>query len=819
MITSFLNQTLAHNEPGFALSALAVAAVMAATVVILMGRAVVATGRARLVWRGMLAVLAGLGVWTTHFVAILGFRPDAVLSFAPAITAASAVIGIVLIGGPLAASCSFTRPAARAACGALAGAGVGAMHFLGMQALDGCIVLHDQAIALTATGLGVLFFAAALAVGDGRRNKLATAVLIVIGVCSVHFVALHGVNVMVLFDTGARGLDATILSAILVLCTFMLCGTAAVALNVQSRLDRHRRKSQQTQERQTELFMLALRTMSNGLVMVDAGGRIVALNPRTREILGLSEADAAVGMNLIAMIHAMVGCSEWKAEEVAEFGADHNRWFGTGSATRVERRFHSGRTLSVVCRPLDEGGAILTYEDITEHRATQDAMVHMAYHDPLTNLPNRRAFSEDMQRMTARDQGLSVLMLDLDRFRWANDTLGHAVGDAILTQAADRLRRACGSEHRIFRLGADQFVAIARTGSEPPVRALAEAFSACFRDSFAVEGHVLSIGCSIGFACAADGDRRNLIEKADLALHRAKSLGRGRIEGYEDGMMERAIDRRQIEIDLPRALAAGQFQLHYQPLHALPDRRLLGFEALIRWRHPERGMVSPADFIPIAEANGMILEIGAWVLDEACRQLAHWPEHLHVAINASAVQLRSHAFVGLVSAALARHGIPPRRLEIELTETALVEDGSQMSEVLKELRRLGVRIAMDDFGTGYSSLTHLRDFELDRIKIDRSFVDTEHDDVGSRAVIRAVTSLARDLSIVTIGEGVETPEQLQRLIDLGCDVAQGYYLGRPLDAAAAGRLIALQMFADDLALEEKEHTEAGAAPGVPRKRA
>lgn len=819
MISSFLHQTFADNALGFILTALAVAAVMAATVVILMGRAMVATGRARLAWGGLMAVVAGIGVWTTHFVAILGFRPDAVLAFSPTVTFASAAIGVVAIGGPLMASTHFRRPDTRAACGAVAGLGVGAMHFTGMGALDGCIITHDPAISVVAFGLGAAAFAAALALGDGRRNGLLAAMLIVIGVCALHFTALYGASVEALPDAGARGLDAPVLSAVVVFATFALCGTAAAAIYIQSRLDAQRRQAEDAQERQNAMFLLALRNMSNGLVMVDSTGRISALNPRTREILGLDENDAAVGMQIAAMIGAMAGRRDWSTEEVADFVADHARWLDTGGATRVERRFDNARTLSVVCRPLAEGGAVLTYDDVTEHRAAQDAMIHMAYHDPLTGLPNRRSFREEMQRLAAREQGVSVLMLDFDRFKWVNDTLGHTVGDALLSQAADRLRRACRPDDRIFRLGGDEFAVLARGGSEAQVRALAEALRACFEDAFPIEGHAVSVGCSIGYACAADGERRNLLEKADLALYRAKGLGRGRIESYEAGMMERAIERRQIEMDLSRAIAEREFQLHYQPLHALPSRRLLGFEALIRWRHPVRGLVSPADFIPISEANGMIVDIGAWVLEEACRQLAHWPDHLHVAINASAVQLRSQDFVGLVSDALTRHGIAPRRLEIELTETAMVEDGRQMSEVLKGLRRLGVRIAMDDFGTGYSSLAHLRDFELDRIKIDRSFVDTELDDVGSRAVIRAVTSLARDLSIVTIGEGVETPEQLQRLIDLGCDVAQGYHLGRPLDAGAAGRLIAVQMFDDDLAQEQQEATEARTAQPEDRKRA
>ncbi len=810
MIASFLQQTAAENTAGFILTALAVASVLAMTVAILARRAASLAGSARAAWALLLAVVAGIGVWTTHFVAILGYRPDAIVAFDPRITAASAALGVLLVGGPLVASCHVRHPAGRAAFGALAGLGVGAMHFTGMRALEGCVIAYDRPTNLVALGLGATLIAAAMAVGARRRGLVAQAVLLVLGVCALHFTALSGVTLTGEAPIAVPGIDATLLSAIVVFAALGLCGAAAAAVWTGARFERQRRHMDAAQGRQNELFLLALRNMSNGLLMVDAQGRVTAFNPRLVEILGMEEEDVAVGKHIAEMLGAMARRRDWSPEEVGAFIAEHLQWLDVAGVTRVERRFENTRTLAVVCRQMPEGGALLTYDDVTEHRAAQDAMIHLAYHDPLTGLPNRRSFREAMQRLSARDTGVSVLLLDLDRFKWVNDTLGHAVGDSLLTQTADRLRQAARPDDLVFRLGGDEIAVIAQDGNETATRTLAEAFAASLQESFQIDGHVVTIGCSIGFACSADGDRRNLVEKADLALYRAKALGRGRIESYEAGMMERAIERRQIEIDLVRAMSEREFALHYQPLHTLPDQRLIGFEALIRWRHPTRGLVSPAEFIPIAEANGMIMEIGAWVLDEACRQLARWPSHLHVAINASAVQLRSPEFVRQVSAALERHGVEPRQLEIELTETAMVEDGKQMSEVLKGLRRIGVRIAMDDFGTGYSSLAHLRDFELDRIKIDRSFVDTTHDDIGSRAVIRAVTSLARDLQIVTIGEGVETAEQLQRLIELGCDVAQGYHLGKPLDAAAAGRLIGVQMFEDDAAAERQESDAAQA---------
>ncbi|MGE0231613.1 MAG: putative bifunctional diguanylate cyclase/phosphodiesterase [Flavobacteriaceae bacterium] len=258
-------------------------------------------------------------------------------------------------------------------------------------------------------------------------------------------------------------------------------------------------------------------------------------------------------------------------------------------------------------------------------------------------------------------------------------------------------------------------------------------------------------------------------------------------------MIEEAARRRQLEKELARAVEAGQFELHYQPLFSLPNRILSGFEALLRWRHPERGLVPPADFIPIAEQTGAIVEIGAWVIDEACRQVSRWPGDIYISINVSPVQLRSFDILRQITNALARYGLTPRRIEIEITETAMLDNSEQISAVLAGLRALGVRIAMDDFGTGYSSLAHLREFELDRIKIDRSFIDASHVDSGAAAVVRAVTSMARELAIATTGEGVENEEQLANLIALGCGTAQGYLLGRPMNADSATRLLGMHV--------------------------
>jgi diguanylate cyclase (GGDEF)-like protein len=808
MLAAFLSQTLADNEMAFVATALMVAGIMATTVVILLHRASQLTGAARASWGLLLAGVAGIGVWTTHFVAMLGYRPDAALAYDPVVTFASAAIGVISIGGPLMACCYVRRRRVRAACGAVMGLGVGAMHFTGISALDDCVVSHSPLTSLLAVGLGAVPLAAALVIRGGRAGAVLQAVLIIVGVCALHFTGLHGLSFTKLAAGGSTAIDPAALSLIVVSAAILLCGAASAAVYTETRLEAQRQQAASALAEQDERFLLALRNMSNGLVMVDAEGQVIAFNSRAVEILGLDAEDVAPGRGIALIVGAMARRGDWDASEIADFVAEHRHWLAGEGGTRTERRFANGRTLAVSCRRMPEGGAVLSYDDVTESRAARDAMDFMALHDPLTALPNRRSFHDLVERLSTEGETCGALLLiDIDRFKWMNETFGHSVGDAVLIQIADRLRFACPDGELVFRFEGGEVAAIVRAGTESDARRLAEVLRAAVARPVSIEGEPVSVSCCIGFACVADGDWHQLLERASLALRRAKEFGRDRIESYESGMIERASRRRQIEVELAEALAQGAFELHYQPFYALPARRLIGFEALLRWRNPALGMVSPAEFVPISEANGLIVDIGAWVLEEACRQLARWPVHLHVAVNASAVQLRSPDFVGQVADALRRHGVEARRLEVELTETAMVEDGRLLSEVLKGLRRLGVRIAMDDFGTGYSSLAHLRDFELDRIKIDRSFIDTDVADLGSRAVIRAVASLAQDLNILTIGEGVETEEQIQRLVECGCDVGQGYLLGRPMDAAAASRLISLQMFDDDLGAEQREASQ------------
>jgi diguanylate cyclase (GGDEF)-like protein/PAS domain S-box-containing protein len=435
-------------------------------------------------------------------------------------------------------------------------------------------------------------------------------------------------------------------------------------------------------------------------------------------------------------------------------------------------------------------------QDVTEHKRAEARIAHMAHFDGLTDLPNRAAFNEcletTLERATREKERFALLCLDLDRFKEVNDVFGHVVGDALLRQVAARIADAAG-EAFLARLGGDEFAVIAGGGPQPAGAAvLAEALMAAFAEDFAVGGDRLHVGVSIGVAIfPADGaDVSSLLANANAALHRAKTGGRGAIRFFEADMDHRLRERRALVHDLHSAIERGELMLYYQP-QARIDGEVTGFEALVRWKHPLRGLIAPDVFIPAAEESGLILSIGEWVLREACREAASWPRPLNIGVNLSPVQFRHGDLPGLAHAVLLETGLSPGRLELEITESVLIDDFSRGVAVLRRLKLLGVHIAMDDFGTGYSSLSNLQAFAFDRIKIDRSFISSLQSNRQSATIVRAVIGLGRGLDLPVIAEGVETADQLAFLSSESCDEVQGYLVGKPLPieayAEAVGR--------------------------------
>jgi diguanylate cyclase (GGDEF)-like protein/PAS domain S-box-containing protein len=465
-------------------------------------------------------------------------------------------------------------------------------------------------------------------------------------------------------------------------------------------------------------------------------------------------------------------------------------------------RILNTRNLSIPDETGEQRYLLSLSEDVTERKEAEARIEHMAHHDALTDLPNRLAFVEQLSRSidaaAAGNGSFAVLSIDLDRFKEVNDTFGHAVGDDLLRALAQQLR-ALAAESYLARLGGDEFILITPMGDQPALaEMLAGQLHAAVAGDLNLNGQNLRVGLSIGVAIfPADGtDATTLLNNADAALYRAKAAGRGKTRFFEIEMDNRLRERRAIQRELRSAVDRNEFRLHYQPLAKI-DGEVIGFEALVRWHHPQRGMVSPATFIPVAEESGLIIPVGEWVLREACREAAGWPRPLQIAVNLSPIQFRHGDLPGLVHSVLLETGLAPTRLELEITEGVLVEDFDRGLSILRRLKSLGVRIAMDDFGTGYSSLSYLQSFPFDKIKIDQSFISNVRSNPQSAAIVRAVIGLAHGLDLPVLAEGVETKAQLDFLAAESCNEVQGYLMGRPYPILEYSELIGRTKVAEE----------------------
>jgi diguanylate cyclase (GGDEF)-like protein len=567
---------------------------------------------------------------------------------------------------------------------------------------------------------------------------------------------------------------------------------------LQASLDRQHQhsKSQEDQLLVRNLqFDMAINNMSQGLCFFDGAQRLIVCNSRYTEMYGLAPESIYPGMTLREIIDLRFEAGSFPAMSREEYHAWRNDISVSPQSSDSVVELKNGRIIEIHHRPMPDGGWVATHEDITDRRAAEAKIAHMALHDALTGLSNRVYFRQQIEtrlRHLDREQQFAVLCLDLDRFKAVNDTLGHSLGDMLLRQVGDRLSKCLREGDVIARLGGDEF-AILQGGVTQPTdtTSLAARLVQVIGTPFDLEGHQVVIGLSIGIALApADAKEPDqLLRNADLALYRAKADGRGTYRFFEPDMDALMQARRTLELDLRRALVNNELELYYQPIINLELREISAFEALLRWNHPTRGLISPMDFIPLAEETELMVPIGEWVLRQACREAAKWPGSIKIAVNLSATQFKMRNLTQVVMNALATSGLAAGRLELEITESVLLFNSESTLSILHQLRAIGVRIAMDDFGTGYSSLSYLRSFPFDKIKIDRSFVHELASNQDSMAIIRAVTSLGASLGMATTGEGVETQEELDYLRREGCTEAQGYLFSRPRPAAELARML------------------------------
>ena len=553
-------------------------------------------------------------------------------------------------------------------------------------------------------------------------------------------------------------------------------------------------------ESQNLRFDAAINHMSQALLMFDEQARLVICNDRYLEMYNLPPGVLVPGRSLAEIIeyqlarNTLVGSAERLIENVLAAAARRK-------STSWLNELPDGRTISVRLHPISDGGWVTTHEEISDRRDAERRIAHMVRHDPLTDLPNRLMLTERLadavQEIRAHER-IAVLYLDVDQFKTVNDTLGNVIGDDVLKALSARLAACCDRDGTVARVGGDEFVIVRRAladGGED-VAAFATRIAEAVRLPFELVGRSAAVEASIGIAIAPEdgGDAGTLIKNSELALQRAKAEGRGLVRFFEPEMDARMNARRSLETALRQALANNEFVLHYQPVVNLTTGRISGCEALIRWHHPERGEIGPAEFIPVAEAISIIVPLGEWVIRQACADAANWPQGIGIAVNLSPLQLASPRLVHVIVSALAASGVAPARFEVEITESVLMQNTATTLNALHRLHELGIRVSMDDFGTGYSSLSNLRLFPFDKIKIDRSFVSGLPTDKGSAAIVRAVAALANSLNMTTTAEGVETAAQRDRCRRLGCTEMQGFLFS----AARSAEEIALILGAKDM---------------------
>jgi diguanylate cyclase (GGDEF)-like protein/PAS domain S-box-containing protein len=723
---------------------------------------------------------------------MLAFKTGLPTAYDPALTLASLLIAISVTAGGFLIAGQGTRFWLPALGGTVIGSGIATMHYTGMWAyLTMGTIGWDRNLVLASIVLGVVFSAAALLSFQipSRVRLIAATSLLTLAICSLHFTAMGAAIVtpdptIVVYPSFMDNTTMAFAVAGVTLLV-MLAGLAAALIEKET--------VRESVVRLTELADAA----AEGII-VASDGEIVNVNQRVSDLTGW-ESDSLIGKKVFG---DLLVASRQTRYTVGEHPIETLMVTACGDAVPVE----------VLWKPYRSGlraNEVYAVRDLQERRLAEETIRRLAHHDPLTGLPNRASLTERLDEILKEAQingwMFAVLCLDLDRFKEVNDLYGHGAGDQVLRMTADRLSKALGRAEFVARVGGDEFVILQSEGLQPEAAAtLAGKLSEAFVAPFKLDDTVTDVGASIGIALYPDDGTtaEQLLANADMALYRAKGDGRGGASFFEPDMDLAVRRRRRLAQELRVAMQGNQLELVYQAQVKIPSAELIGFEALLRWRHPEHGVLYPLEFIPLAEETGLITPIGEWVLRTACREAAAWPRPYKIAVNLSPKQFQDHNLAEVVHTVLLETGLRPARLELEITETALFDDLPRALDSLRRLRALGVSIAMDDFGTGYSSLSSLQAFPFDKIKIDRQFVDQLAEKKQAAMIVRSVLGLGKSLEIPVLAEGVETADQLDFLNSEECGEVQGFYFGRPASADRIRTILAsgyaeIGVFADD----------------------
>ena len=732
------------------------------------------SGQMRTIWLGVATVATGFGIWATHFIAMLAFTPGIPSAYNITLTLISLLAAIVLTGAGLSIALSAKRAAGQWAGGAVVGGGIAALHYTGMAAFEiaGRVVWNPSLVASSII-LGAVLGAVALPTGlrgDQLKWRIFGGLLLTAAIASHHFTAMGAVTI-VPDPTVVLSQWSVPTSWLAIAVAFASAGILVLAFAGLWLEMREHRLGELENDRMRGLANATV----EGLLVCD-GETIAAINTSFATLAGV-DPSAALGSKLRDFFPDEVTRLKLLARVNQPIEADLRQV--DGSTIPVE----------IIMRPVEFNRRPHQAVAVRDLRARKEAEQHiryLAHHDALTGLPNRSSFNkkldQDIEATTVSGQRMAVLCLDLDRFKEVNDLFGHAAGDTLLQTVARTVSGILDPKQMMARLGGDEF-AIILPGIDSPSTAgrVAENILDVFKAESVNSATAAQVSVSIGIAIFPSDatDRQGLLTNADTALYRAKTDGRGTYRFFEARLGAEVQDRRLLEHELRQAIAKKELSLVFQPEKDVKTGEVSGFEALLRWKHASRGVMEADAFVPIAEESGTILAIGEWALRSACHEAASWQRPLHVAVNVSPLQLHSANFARLVHDILQQTGLEPRRLELDVTETALLRDMNRALITLRQLKAIGVRVAMDDFGTGFSSLSNLNAFPFDKIKIDGSFIKSVDVNDKAAAIVRAVLGLGRGLGVPVLAEGVEEAGEMKFLVEERCDEVQGHLFGGP----------------------------------------